>query len=307
MLHLSVVIPVYGCCEALNELYERLKKTLENISSDFEVIMVNDASPDNAWEVIKELAQKDKRIKGINLSRNFGQHYAIQAGLENAKGEWIVVMDCDLQDQPEEILKLYNKAQEGYDIVFGRRGKRKDKYIKRKTSDLFYKIFSYLTDTKVDSSVANFGIYNIKTIQAVLKMKDSIKYFPTMINWVGFNKILIEVNHSERSNGKSGYSLIDLFSLAFDIIISFSNKPLRIIIKLGFLISLFSTVIGIIILIKYFNNQIVVSGYTSLIVSLWFLSGVVIALLGLLGVYIGKMFDTVKSRPTFIIDEIINF
>jgi len=120
-IHISIVVPVYGCGKSLVQLYGRLDKTLSSLTNDFEIIMVNDASPDDAWKTIKSLSEKDKRVKGINLSRNFGQHSAITAGLDYAQGDWVVVMDCDLQDQPEEILKLYNKAQEGYDVVFGKR------------------------------------------------------------------------------------------------------------------------------------------------------------------------------------------
>ena len=157
-IHISIVTPVYGCGTSLDALYLRLKKILLSITNDFEIIMVNDASPDNAWDTIKLLAKEDNRVKGINLSRNFGQHRAITAGLDYAQGDWVVVMDCDLQDQPEEILKLYNKAQEGYDVVFGRRHQRKDSSYKRLGSKLFYKILGYFTESKIDNSVANFSI-----------------------------------------------------------------------------------------------------------------------------------------------------
>nr|NQU89954.1 glycosyltransferase family 2 protein [Bacteroidota bacterium] len=145
--NISIVCPVYGCKTCLYELYLRLKETLETINQDFEIIMVNDASPDGAWDTIVEIAQKDKRVKGINFTRNFGQHYAITAGLNHCDGEWVVVMDCDLQDQPEEIIKLYNKAIEGYAIVFAKRSQRKDKWAKRMFSRFFYSILGYLTDT----------------------------------------------------------------------------------------------------------------------------------------------------------------
>lgn len=147
-MKISVVTPVYGCCKSLNNLYERLNKTLSTITEDFEIIMVNDSSPDNAWDTIKELAKKDDRVKGINLSRNFGQHKAITAGLDYAKGDWIIVMDCDLQDQPEEIIKLFNKAQEGYDIVFGRRAERKDSFFKKLGSMFFIKYMTILQRVK---------------------------------------------------------------------------------------------------------------------------------------------------------------
>ncbi len=303
--YVSVIIPVYGCCKSLNVLHERLQKVLTLITNDFEIIMINDSSPDDAWNTIKTLAQKDNRVKGMNLSRNFGQHYAITAGLEHANGEWIVVMDCDLQDQPEEILKLYNKAQEGYDIVFGQRNNRKDSFVKKASSRLFYKLLSYLTDTPQDAAIANFGIYHKKSIDAVLMMSDKIKYFPVMIRWVGFKSCGIEIEHLEREIGKSSYSFSALLTLAIDIMLSFSDKPLKIAVKTGFMISMISFVISFFVLIKALLNDIIIPGWASTIMSLWFLSGLIIMLLGIVGIYIGKTFDQTKNRPLYIVKEVI--
>jgi len=239
-IHISVVIPVYACCESLESLYTRLTETLLMITDNFEILMINDASPDNAWEVIGALANKDKRLQGINLSRNFGQHHAIIAGLDHAKGEWIVVMDCDLQDQPEEILKLYAQAQEGYDVVVGRRSKRKDSFLKRLGSRVFYKVFDYLTDQKNDSTVANFGIYSTQVIENVRKFREQNLFFPFFVTWVGFNRIEVEIEHAPRHLGETSYDISKLLNLAIDTIVSYSNKPLRLSIKLGFIISFFS-------------------------------------------------------------------
>ena len=306
MPHLSIVIPLYKCSVAIPELAQRLQVCLPEISDDYEIIMVNDGSPENDWEVLQAVAVDDKKIKGINLSRNFGQHYAITAGLEHASGEWVVVMDGDLQDQPEEIKKLYDKAKEGFDIVLGQRSQRKDGFFKRMFSKLFYRVFSYLTNTKQDASVANFGIYSHKAIAAVLSMKDNIRYFPTLIQWVGFEKISITVEHDKRFNGKSAYSVTSLFRLAFNNIIAFSDKPLRITIKLGFFISSLAFLAGIFYLVRYLTGAITVSGFTTLIISIWFLAGIVISILGLISIYLGKVFDKVKDRPVFIIDQKIN-
>ena len=147
--HISIVSPVYGCQTCLYEFYYRLKETLGKITDNFDIILVNDYSPDGAWATIVELANKDNRVKGINLSRNFGQHYAITAGLDNCNGDWVVVMDCDLQDQPEEIIKLYEKKKEGYDFVQGCRIKRKDNVIKKALSKAFYMVMQYLTDSRL--------------------------------------------------------------------------------------------------------------------------------------------------------------
>ena len=199
----SVVVPVYMGREFLRELYERVRAGALARFQDFELILVNDASPDDAWPAIAGLCREDARVKGLNLSRNFGQHYAITAGLNAASGEWVVVMDCDLQDLPEEIPRLYDKAREGYDTVFAQRLHRQDRAIKRMQSWVFYKVFSFLTDTQLDHSVANFGIYNHKVIRAILSMGDSIRYFPTMSRWVGFRMAFLPVAHGERKSGGS--------------------------------------------------------------------------------------------------------
>lgn len=304
--HISIITPIYGCQAGLVELYIRLKTALETITSDFEIIMVNDSSPDDAWETIVKLARKDHRVKGINLSRNFGQHHAITAGLDYCSGEWVVVMDCDLQDQPEEISKLYNKAQEGYDIVFGRRLIRRDNLLKKLFSNLFYALLGYLTETKQDSSTANFGIYRRKVIDAVLKMQDSLRYFPAMVQWVGFKSTAIEVDHAERTFGKTSYNFRKLFHLAINTILSFSEKPLRLTIKLGLFISLLAILFGCYIIYRYFHGGIKVIGWPSMIVSIWFLAGMIIFILGVIGLYIGKTFEKVKHRPLYIIDNKIN-
>jgi len=302
---ISIIIPLYKCESTIVELSNRITNVLEQNNLSFELILVNDNSPNKDWEVVKELT-KNKKIKGINLSRNFGQHYAIFAGLEHQNGKWIVVMDGDLQDKPEEIIKLYNKAQQGYDIVFAKRVKRQDNWLKKKSSYFFYQVFGYLTDTKYDNSVANFGIYSHATITAVLSMNDKIKVFPILIQWVGFNKTSIEVEHLKRNIGSSSYSYKKLFALAFDIIMSYSNKPLKLTINIGLIISIISFLVGFSYLIKSLRGDILISGYASLIISIWFLSGVIIFFIGILGIYIGQLFDISKNRPIYIIKDKIN-
>ena len=302
----SVVVPLYKCSKSVTELTERLVKVLEKLSPDFEIIYVNDASPENDWEVVSAIAKTDKRIKGINLSRNFGQHYAITAGLDYSTGNWVVVMDGDLQDRPEEIVNLYSKAQEGFDIVLAQRKTRQDSFIKKTGSYLFYKIFGYLTDTVQDNTVANFGIYQKKVIGSILLMHDSIKYFPTMVQWVGFNKTYLPVVHSMRAEGGSAYNMRRLLSLAFDNIIAFSNKPLKLMVKFGFFIVAISIFIAIYYLAQYFTGNIEVVGFPSLIISIWFLSGINMMILGVVGIYVGKTFESTKNRPLYIVKDQIN-
>jgi dolichol-phosphate mannosyltransferase len=302
MVQISVVTPVYGCRSCLDELCYRLKEALEKITFDFEIILVNDASPDEAWETIVEISQKDKRVKGLNLSRNFGQHNAITAGLDHSKGEWVVVMDCDLQDQPEEIINLYNKAQEGFDIVFAKRMNRKDGFFKTYTSRIFYGIFNFLTDIKPDFTIANFGIYSNISIKEYLKFKESFKVFPILIRLIGFRNTAIEVMHGIRPNGKSSYNYLKLIKLALKIVVSHSNKPLYISIYLGFFMAMLSFLYSVILILRYFSYNVPL-GYTSIILTILFIGGLILIMLGILGIYLGKIFDQVKERPLYIIKQ----
>jgi len=306
MAYISVVSPVYGCKNSLYELYFRLKETLEKINSDFEIILVNDASPDIVWELIVELSNKDNRVKGINLSRNFGQHNAITSGLDHCNGEWVIVMDCDLQDQPEEIINLYNKAKEGYDYVLARRKKRKDRWIKRLYSKVFNKLLSYLSGSKSDASIANFGIFKHDVIQSINTLREKTRWFPSFVNWVGYKGTNIEVVHSLRQNGVSSYSFRKLLNLAIDVILLNSDKPLKLVIKFGFLISITSIIFAIITLYRYFAGQVTVLGWTSLIISIWFLSGIIIFIMGIIGLYLAKVYDHSKDRPLYIIKNKAN-
>lgn len=301
---ISIVSPVYKAEACLRDLVEEIHNSMLQIGKSYEIILVDDRSPDRSWEIMRQISQKYKEVKCVRLSRNFGQHPAIMAGLSQAKGNWIVVMDCDLQDQPKEIIKLYQKALEGYDIVLAKRKNRKDSFLKKMSSIIFSKVYGFFTDTKFDNEVANFGIYHQKVISEVLKMNDFIKSFPLFINWVGYKKTSIIVEHAQRE-GKSSYTISKLISLAFNTIISFSNKPLKMCVKFGLIISMGSFFIGIWTIVKYLKGEISVLGYSSLIISIWFLSGVIITLIGVLGVYLGKMFDQTKNRASYIIDQII--
>ena len=300
---ISIVSPVYRAEKILPILVSEINLVMERIGEDYEIILVDDRSPDNSWEVMKILSSQNPKIKSIRLSRNFGQHSAIFAGLTKAKGDWVVVMDCDMQDQPKEIAKLYKKALEGYDIVLGQRENRKDKFLKKLSSKLFYKVFNYLSGANFDNNVANFGIYHQKTIKSILDMKDYVKFFSLFINWIGFKSVSIPIEHGEREEGKSTYSVGRLFKQAFNVIISFSDKPLRLFINFGLSISILSFVLGIYYLYLSITHKITQPGFSSLILSIWFLSGIIISCIGIVGVYLGKTFDQAKGRPTFIIDE----
>lgn len=303
---ISIVSPVYKAEKIIPTLVSRIEKSVSPITNDYEIILVEDGGPDNSWNVIDQIAKSNTKVKGIKLSRNFGQHYAITAGLDHAKGEWVIVMDCDLQDQPEEIPKLYNKALEGFHVVLARREERQDNMFKIFGSWVFHKTLSYLTGKDHDSAVANFGIYHKKVIKNVCSMRESIRYFPTMVHWVGFKQTKIDVKHASREDGKTSYNLKRLINLALDIILAYSDKPIRLTIKAGLIISVFSLLAAFTMIIRYFGGLIEVSGYASLIVSIWFFSGLIIMTLGTLGLYIGKTFEGVKNRPIYIIEKNAN-
>lgn len=306
MTFISVVSPVYKAEKIIPELVKRIEKAVLKITPDYEIILVEDGGPDASWDVIEAIAKSNPRVRGIKLSRNFGQHYAITAGLDHTKGDWVVVMDCDLQDIPEEIENLYHKASEGFDVVLARRNNRKDPFLKRFFSMVFYKILGYLTGTSYDPLVANFGIYSRKVINEVVQMREYIRVFPVMVKWLGFPTTKVNVRHDERFEGKTSYNFRKLLHLAMDIILAYSDKPIRLAIKLGLLISLSSFVFAIVTLIRYFSGAILVPGYASIVFSVWFLSGIILVVLGAVGLYVGKTFDGVKNRPIYVIERTIN-
>lgn len=300
---ITVVSPVYKSDKIIPELIRRLHSSLSEITSDYEIILVEDGSPDDCWQEIQRACIADNRVKGIKLSRNFGQHHAITAGLDHAKGDWIVVMDCDLQDRPEEIPNLYKMVQDNYDIVFARRIYRQDSFIKRQTSKLFYVLFSYLSGIPQDGTIANFGIYSRKVIDAINSMREPMRAFSPMARWVGYNKTSIEIQHDIRYEGKTSYSWSKLINLALDIALAYSDKPLRMVIKTGLVISGLAIVFAIFNAYLYFKGVIYVTGFASLIISIWFLGGLVIFILGIIGLYLAKVFDGIKSRPLYLVDK----
>ncbi len=305
-IHISIVIPVYKAEKIIPELIERIDDAILRITSEYEIIMVEDCGPDNSWEVIKTLSKANPRVNGIKLSRNFGQHYAITAGLDIAKGDWVVVMDCDLQDQPEEIAKLYMKAMGGYDIVLAKRISRQDGLFKRLTSKIFYRFLGYMTETEQDSSIANFGVYNRKVISAITEMREQIRFFPTAVQWVGFNKVSIEIQHAARFEGSSSYDIKKLTSLAFNIIVAFSEKPLKLVVKLGIFISGISFIAAVILAMFALSGKFSVTGWSSLMISICFFSGLIIFILGIIGLYLSRVFNEVKRRPLYIVGDKTN-
>lgn len=304
--HISIVSPIYRGEKMVAELVRRNVESVTTITDDYEIILVNDASPDNSWDEIVKQCAANPKVKGINFSRNFGQHYAITAGLHYAQGDWVVVMDCDLQDRPEEIPNLYKKAKEGYDIVCARRVLRKDGFIKKQSSIWFHKVFNWLSGIKSDSTIANFGIYKHCVIEEFNKMPERARSFPSLVNYLGFKDTAIEVQHSERAEGKSSYNLHKLFKLSFDVIVSNSNKPLRLAVGLGIGMAVFSFLLAVYNVIARWVGIIRVPGYTTTLFSIWFVGGLILFVMGVLGLYIGKIFDQVKGRQLFIVKDKVN-
>lgn len=306
-MKISIVSPVFKAEKVVGELVSRVVLEVEKITDDFEIILVEDGSPDNSWEEIERNCKKDKRVKGIKLSRNFGQHHAITCGLDFCKGDWTVVMDCDLQDLPEEISKLYKKAQEGYDVVLARRGKRKDSLLKQIENWLFYTVFNYLTGMNYDNQVGGFRILSKRVVEHLRFMREQHRFFNGLVEWMSFPTAYVDVMHGERFEGKSAYTFRKLLRFAIDIITSYSDKPLRVAAVLGFVMSLLSFIYGAFILLKalIFGSQ--VSGWSSLIISLYFLSGVIITILGIIGIYLGKTYSEVKRRPLYVVSKYLGF
>jgi len=306
-MEISVVIPVYGCREVLPELHQRLVASLEEITPSFEIILVNDACPQNSWDVMREIALQDQRVKAIDLSRNFGQIRAITAGLHYADGDWVVVMDCDLQDRPEEIAKLYAKAKEGYDVVFSRRVERKDTFLKIMGSKFFYWFYNYFTDAQFDGSVCNFSISRRAVMENYLKMRDQNRAFILFIKWMGYKQAIIDIDHAERPCGKSSYDLRRRTRLAFEIITAQSNKPLILSIRIGFIFALLSFMYIAHLILRYFLTGVSLTGWTTIVVSIYFMGGLILMDLGLIGLYLGYVFNETKARPLFIVrNTVIN-
>ena len=298
-----MVSPVYGCAGCLEALTERVFAAVDAYCDEVEILLVDDASPDHAWERIRELAAHDPRIRGLRLSRNFGQHYAISAGIEHASGDRIAVLDCDLQDLPEELPRLLQAARSGFDVVFARRVQRQDAALKRFGSWAFYRLLGWLTDVRYDHSTANFGVFSRKTIDSINQMPERARFFPLMIKWTGFRATAVDVVHAPRAQGDSGYNWRKLLRLGTDVVLSYSDKPLRLVVKLGMGFSLVALMFVGYSVYRYLRGDIAVAGFTSVIASIWLIGSISIFCMGVVGLYIGRLFNDAKRRPYYLVDE----
>jgi dolichol-phosphate mannosyltransferase len=305
MTHLSVVIPVYNEGSLIDELVKRVKTNVNLITQDYEIIIVDDGSQDNTWNSIENEAKSENRIKGIKFSRNFGHHYAITAGLHNSIGEWVVVMDGDLQDRPEVIPELYKKAQEGFDVVFVSRQNRPEKLHYRIAQKIFYWILRSLSGIDFDSRQANFSIINKKIVEAFKTFPEKARFYVSTVKWLGFKQTSILADHGTRYSGKPSYTIRKRLNLASDIILAFSDRPLKFAIVVGLLISMVAGVTSIYIFYISISQGYSVSGWTSLILISLVSTGLLLIMVGILGIYVGQIFREVKNRPKYIVDEAI--
>ncbi len=297
---ISVVVPVYMSVDSLSELVRRIDLTLSESVSSFELILVEDGSPDESWSMIEALASQNRFVRGVRLSRNFGQHPAIAAGLEVSRGEWIVVMDCDLQDQPEEIPKLLAKAKEGFDQVVAVRENRQDSNWKRLSSVLYVRILSYLSGRTINPAVGNFGIYHRRVIDAITSLGEQGRTFGLLALWVGFRRTEVPVVHVARPYGRTSYSFRKLLRMGLSGILAYSDKPLRLTVKAGGLMSLTSVLAGVTLALRHFLFGPVQVGWTSVVVSVMFLSGIILGSVGIVGLYVGQIYEESKKRPVYI-------
>jgi glycosyltransferase involved in cell wall biosynthesis len=302
MVEISIVVPVYCCADCLPALHQRLRDVLSDLVPSFEMVFIEDCGRDHSWEVLTTIARQDKTVKAFRLSRNFGQHAAITAGLAQASGEWVIVMDCDLQDPPEEIPYLYERAIAGYDIVLARRMQRQHSSFKKITAKLYFRLLNFLSQNKLEGEYGTFSIISRKVVNAYLTMNDVNRHYLFILQWLGFRTTAIEYKHMKRYSGSSSYSLSRLFKHAFDGIFFQTTALLKAIVYLGFILA-FS---GIVLAFYYIYRYLVygsVPGWTSLSVLILLIGGFTIISTGITGLYIGKIFEQVKNRPQYVIDK----
>lgn len=305
MIGISVVVPLYNEKDNVKELCKRLKVQLDNLGETYEIILVDDGSQDESWSEILKQNSIFPEIKGIRFSRNFGHHYAITAGLFQAKGNWVVVMDGDLQDRPEAIPLLTEKVKEGFDIVFVSRKNRPESFYYKAMQKIFYKMLNLLSGLNFDSTQANFSIISRKVVESFKNFPENARFYGSTIMWLGFNRGSVDADHGTRFSGKPSYTFRKRFKLAMDIIVAFSVRPLKIATSVGILMSLISFIGGLIIVFGALTGGFTVSGWASLIASIFFTTGVSLTLMGIVGVYVGRIFQEVKNRPLYVITELV--
>jgi polyisoprenyl-phosphate glycosyltransferase len=304
---ISVVSPVYKAGNIVDELVSRIVATVTTITDSYEIILVEDGSPDNSWEIIEANCRKNPHVKGVKLSRNFGQHYAISAGLAESSGEYVVVMDCDLQENPIYIADLYKEIQKGFDIVYTIKEQRVHSAFKNITAKLFFMVFNYLSENHVAKpGVGTYSILSRKVVDEFCRIRDVHRHYLMVLQSLGFRSTYIHIKHESRFKGKSSYTFAKLVNHAIDGITSQSDKLLRLSISLGFMIFLLAFIWAMTLVVLYFRHG-AQPGYTSLMVMVLLSTGLILMSIGIAGIYIGKIFEQAKGRPLYIIDKKVNF
>jgi glycosyltransferase involved in cell wall biosynthesis len=299
-VQLSVVVPVYGCADCLAALHDRLTRSVAQITDRYELVFVDDRSQDSGWEVLGRPAQRDGHVRAFRLSRNFGQDAAITAGLSKAQGEWAVVMDCDLQEAPEDIPRMWTAAGEGYDVVRTIRRRWRHSPVRRRASRSYRRLTQ---ETDVRSDYSNLSLISRQVIDAFLRLRDRDREYMIALDWLGFDATAIEIDHAERHAGQSGYTLRKLVRVALDGMFFPTTVLLRLVVLLGFIIALAGIVLAAFEVVDYIvEPDKSVAGYTSLAVLLLLLAGFIILSVGVVGLYVGRIFEQVKERPLFLID-----
>ena len=305
-MDISVVIPVYGCPAAVVPLYERLTKVLGEMKVSYEIVMVDDCDKMNSWEEVCKVASADERVKAIHFTRNFGQGCAITAGVRQASGDWIITMDCDLQDSPENIPDLYGKALEGYDVVFVRRRQRKESFFVRLFAKWYHNLLCILSGVDFDYDLATYLIASRRAADQYVLSKDRGRDFGVFLMWLGFKHTFVEYEQKVRYDGKSSFTFGQKLKTAVDIISTYSNRPLYVSIWIGAISAVLSFVYIIYAFIQYFVYNANPEGWTTVAAALFFFGGAVLSTLGIMGIYLGNVFDMSKDRPLYAVQESIN-
>jgi polyisoprenyl-phosphate glycosyltransferase len=303
MPEISVVIAVYGCAGCLVRLHERLTASLGAMGVDYEIVYVDDRSPDGAWNELLELAAVDPSVRLVRLSRNWGQHAAVTAGLTHSRGRWTVVMDCDLQDPPEELPQLYAKALEGNDIVLSRRAGRRQPLHRRLAARAYFRMRDIFLGMKVDPEYSMLSIVSRKVVDSFLSLGDRDRQYMLLLHWMGFPRAVIQIEHADREEGKSSYTMRALLKVALDGLFFQTTVLLRWIVYAGFAIAVCGLLLAAYLTYAYFVTD-PLPGWTSVAVLTLVLGGVMIAATGVTGLYVGKIFDQVKGRPLFLVDTV---
>jgi glycosyltransferase involved in cell wall biosynthesis len=302
---LSIVSPVYNEAENLGEFYSRVINATDNLNLEIEIIYINDGSQDSTIDIITKQRQIDSRITIIDLSRNFGKEIALTAGLDYSSGDAVIVIDVDLQDPPELIPKLVEKWREGYDVVNAKRIKRKgESLLKKVMSYIYYRLLFYLSDINVPRDTGDFRLLNKNALDALLKLREKHRYMKGLFVWVGFKQKEIDYEREARFKGKTKWGFFSLFNLAFDGLTSFSIMPLRLASTIGFLSALIGFFYGVVIVFKTLFFHEPVAGFTSLVVLVTFFGGIQLLSIGIIGEYIGRIFNETKNRPLYVVKNI---